>query len=89
MSFLDRFAPQPLTLEQQIVRANHAAILLRDEVLQAALDETEFVWLSKWHDTNDPAVQARCHAVVHALGEVRRTLDKFVGDGQLAGSRAK
>lgn len=88
MSLFDR-SPAPLTQDQQVARGLHAARLLGDDVLNAALDETEFAWLSIWHDSVNPAEQAKCWAVIHALGEVRRTLDKFVSDGQLAASRRK
>lgn len=86
MSLFDR-TPPPLTPDQQVARGLHAAQLLRDDVLLSALEETEFAWLSKWHDSTDPELREKCWAVVHALGEVRRTLDGFVSDGQLAASR--
>lgn len=86
MSIFDR-GPSPLTPDQQVARGVHAAQLLRDDVLQAALDDTEFAWLSKWHDSPDPVLREKCWAVIHALGEVRRTLDAFVSDGQLAAAR--
>lgn len=88
MSLFDR-PPSQLTPDQQVARGLHAAKLLGDDVLLAALDETEFAWLEKWHDSTDAVLRERCWAVVHALGEVRRTLDKFVSDGQLAASRRK
>lgn len=88
MSFFDR-SPALLTADQQVARGLHAARLMGDEVLNAALDETEAAWLSIWHDSTNQAEREKCWAVVHALGEVRRTLDKFVSDGQLAESRRK
>lgn len=86
MSVFDR-GPSLLTPDQQVARGVHAAQLLRDDVLLAALDETEFQWLAKWHGSGNPADREKCWAVIHALGEMRRTLDGFVSDGQLAAAR--
>jgi hypothetical protein len=86
MSIFDRTQEQ-LTREQEIARGLHAAQLLRDDVLQAALEYTEFAWLSTWHDSTSPAERDKCWAVIHAIGEVRRTLDGFVDDGVKAGDR--
>lgn len=87
MSFLDRLAGPQLSSDQKIARARHATALVRDEVLQSALDEAETEWLARWFGTNDPAIHAKCHAAILALGELRRTLDKFVDDGVLEESR--
>jgi hypothetical protein len=83
MSVLDRVRPKYST-DEQVERGMAAGRMLRDDIFREAVEETELLWIGNWLDATATDERDRCWAVIHALGELERTLRSIESDGEVA-----
>jgi len=72
------------SLEQQIAKANRAALLLEDELLNEALEGLKAQLTAHVFETKDPRDRDRTVDLVNALGRLKGALVTYVSNGHLA-----
>lgn len=80
--------PTQMTSEQEIRRAKHAEVLLRDEILLQAFLDAEETFTKAWKQADTPERREIEHAKVMALEEVQRVLRKYIANGKIALQRS-
>lgn len=72
-----------------ISRGRHASRLLEDEVLAQAHEDAERAVLRAWLEAKDMAQREEAWAKIHAIREVRKTLQMYVSEGEYSAHQTR